>query len=61
MEKKKKLSAAGCRTNFVEIAAFFHLKLMKEQLGAVSSELQIILLFPGENTRAFKIKTLTFS
>lgn len=42
------------QNEYVEIAAFFYLKLMKEQLQAVSSESQIIVSLG--NTQAFKIK-----
>lgn len=61
-EVKEKAVCSRMQNKFVEPAAFLYLKLMKEQLGAVSSELLIALYsVSGEkNTQAFKIKTLMF-
>lgn len=42
-EVKEKAVCSRMQNKFVEPAAFLYLKLMKEQLGAVSSELLIAL------------------
>lgn len=42
------------QNEYVEIAVFFYLKLMKEQLQALSSESQIRVLFLWETPRPLK-------
>lgn len=66
LENEKREKAAVCsrmQNKFVEAAAFLYLTLMKEQLGAVSSELLIALCSVSgrKHTQAAKIKTLMFT